>query len=79
MPEKETMERAKEDLPRYAEILRKHHVDLLLITTGIVSVKSPHALDILTTAKGVTNAAAPLRPGLFSGSVRARPLPGGSA
>ena len=44
-------ERAVDDLPRYAEALRKHDVDLLLLTTGILSVGSPHAHDILVTAK----------------------------
>src|SRR5690242_6299477 len=29
-------ERAADDLPRYAEALRKHHTGLLLITTGIL-------------------------------------------
>ncbi|MBM3888041.1 MAG: sugar phosphate isomerase/epimerase [Verrucomicrobia bacterium] len=44
-------ERAAEDMPRYAEALRKRNVGMLLLTTGITSVSSPHAEDILRTAK----------------------------
>ena len=43
-------ERAADDLPRYAEALRKRKVDVRLITTGILGVDSPHAEDILRTA-----------------------------
>jgi len=43
--------RVEEDLPRYAQALRQHKVELLLITTGIVSVASPHTQSILNTAK----------------------------
>lgn len=44
-------ERAAEDMPRYAEALRKRGAGLLLLTTGIVSPSSPHAEAILRTAK----------------------------
>ena len=49
-------EHAVDELPRYADILAKRKLTLLLVTTGIVSVTSPHAEDVLTTAKklGVT-------------------------
>jgi sugar phosphate isomerase/epimerase len=46
-----TPERAADDMPRYAEALRKRKTDLLLLATGIVGVSSPHAEDILRTAK----------------------------
>ncbi len=44
-------ERAAEDMPRYAEALRKRKVDMLLLATEITAVSSPHAEDILRTAK----------------------------
>ncbi len=44
-------ERAAEDMPRYAEALRKRKVDMLLLATGITGVSSPHAEAILRTAK----------------------------
>ncbi len=44
-------ERAADDMPRYAEALRRHQVRMLLITTGILEVSSPHAEAILRTAK----------------------------
>lgn len=50
-------ERVKEDLPRYADLLRQRGRKVLLLTTAILNVDSPHARDILTTAKqvGVTH------------------------
>jgi len=44
-------ERAAEDMPRYAEALRKKNVRMLLLTTGITGVSSPHAETLLRTAK----------------------------
>lgn len=44
-------ERAVEDMPRYAEALRKRKTDILLLTTAITGVASPHAGDILRTAR----------------------------
>jgi sugar phosphate isomerase/epimerase len=44
-------ERVKEDLPRYADLLRQRGRQVSLLTTAIVSPESPHATDILTTAK----------------------------
>lgn len=44
-------ERAADEMPRYAEALRKRKLDMLLITTGINSVSSPHAETVLRTAK----------------------------
>ena len=40
-------EHAAEEMPRYAEELQKHKVRMLLLTTGITGVSSPHAEDIL--------------------------------
>jgi sugar phosphate isomerase/epimerase len=44
-------ERAADDLPRYEEALRKHGRTLLLLTTAILSPKSPHAESILRLAQ----------------------------
>ena len=44
-------EKAVDDLPRYAEALRKHSLTLPLLTTAILSPASPHAEDILRAAK----------------------------
>jgi len=44
-------ERVAEDLPRYAEALRKQNLRVLLLTTGITSPSSPSAETILRTAK----------------------------
>ena len=44
-------ERVGEDLPRYAEALKKHNLRVLLLTTGITSASSPSAEEILRTAK----------------------------
>jgi sugar phosphate isomerase/epimerase len=46
-----TPERAADDMPRYAEALRKRKANLLLLATGILGVDSPHAEAILRTAK----------------------------
>jgi len=44
-------ERAADDMPLYAGILAKHKVRMLLLTTGILEVNSPHAETILKTAR----------------------------
>jgi sugar phosphate isomerase/epimerase len=44
-------ERVKDDLPRYAEALRKHKLGMPLIVSGITSTKSAHAEDVLRAAK----------------------------
>jgi sugar phosphate isomerase/epimerase len=44
-------ERAADEMPRYAEALRKRKLDMLLITSGISSVSTPHAESVLRTAK----------------------------
>jgi L-ribulose-5-phosphate 3-epimerase len=44
-------ERATEDLPRYVEAMHKRKLQLPLLTTAIISTSSPHAEDILRTAK----------------------------
>jgi sugar phosphate isomerase/epimerase len=44
-------ERAAEQMPHYAEALGKHGAKMLLLATGIAGVDSPHARNILTTAK----------------------------
>lgn len=46
-------QRAAEDMPRYAAALAKHHVRMLLLTTGILGVDSPHAREILSTGKSL--------------------------
>lgn len=46
-----TPERAADDLPRYAEALRKQQRQVLLLTTGILGPDSPHTETILRTAK----------------------------
>ncbi len=46
-------ERAADDLSRYAEILQKHRVKMLLLTTAILSPASPHAETILRAAKSL--------------------------
>lgn len=43
--------RVKDDLPRYAEMLQKRGRKLLLLTTAILNPSSPHARDILETAR----------------------------
>ena len=44
-------ERAADDLPRYAESLKKHGIGMPLITTAILSPDSPDTEKILRTAK----------------------------
>ena len=44
-------EQAADQMPLYAEALRQHRVQMLLLTTGIQGVSSPHARDILSTGK----------------------------
>jgi len=44
-------ERAAEELPRYAAALGKHGVRMLLLTTGITTVASPHAEALLSAGK----------------------------
>jgi sugar phosphate isomerase/epimerase len=44
-------ERAADDLPRYAEALSKQGVRMLLMTTGILGLDSPHAREILVSGK----------------------------
>src|SRR5262245_38068322 len=44
-------ERAVDDLPKYVEGLRKRKLSMPLITTAITKVSSPHAEEILRTAK----------------------------
>ncbi len=43
--------RAADDMPRYAEALRRRGVAMRLLTTGIVGTDSPHAETILRTAR----------------------------
>ena len=44
-------ERVTEDLPRYAEALHKRNLRMPLLTTAITSAASPHAEEIVRTAK----------------------------
>jgi sugar phosphate isomerase/epimerase len=44
-------ERVADDLPRYADALRRHKVQLLLLTTGILGPATPHTETLLRTAK----------------------------
>lgn len=44
-------ERVTEDLPRYVDELRKHGLSMPLLTTGIIGADSPHAEELLRTAK----------------------------
>jgi len=44
-------ERVKEELPRYRDLLAKHGRKLLLLTTAILNPESPHARDVLDTAR----------------------------
>jgi sugar phosphate isomerase/epimerase len=44
-------ERAADEMPRYAEALGRRGTKMLLLATGISGVDSPHAREILTTAK----------------------------
>src|SRR5215813_2491362 len=44
-------ERAADDMPRYAEALAKHGGKMLLLTTDITGVDTPHARDILNAGR----------------------------
>ncbi len=44
-------EKVADDLPRYAEVLKKHRLGMPLLTTAILSPDSPNADKILRTAK----------------------------
>jgi len=44
-------EHAKDELPRYVQAMHKRKLQLPLLTTAILSTSSPHAEDILRTAK----------------------------
>ena len=44
-------ERAADDMPRYNDALAKHGRKMLLMTTDIVGIDTPHAADILTAGK----------------------------
>jgi sugar phosphate isomerase/epimerase len=46
-------ENVARDLPRYAALLKKRGLQLPLLTTAITSVASPHAEEILRTARGL--------------------------
>jgi sugar phosphate isomerase/epimerase len=46
-------DRAAEDLPRYVSALRKFSLQMPLLTTAITSNTSPHAEEILRTAKAL--------------------------
>ena len=46
-------ERAADDLPRYAESLKKHGIGIPLITTAILRPDSPHTEQLLRAAKKV--------------------------
>ena len=74
-------ERAAEQMPQYAEALKKRGLQMPLLTTGITSVASPHTEEILRTAKqlgvkyyrlGFTNKQADVPPGKQVSEVRAK-------
>ena len=74
-------EHAVEQLPQYAEVLKKRGLQMPFITTGITSAASPHAEEILRTAKklgvkyyrlGFTNKQADASPGKQVSEVRAK-------
>lgn len=44
-------ERVADDLPRYDDALRKRGVRMLLMTTAITGVRTPHVEDVLRTAR----------------------------
>lgn len=46
-------ERAADEMPKYAAALRKRKLDILLITSGINSLNTPHAETVLRTAKAL--------------------------
>ncbi len=53
-------ERVKEDLPKVARIVRKAGLDIPMITAGIVDIHSPHAEDIIRTARRARNSSLPV-------------------
>ena len=74
-------EHAVEQLPQYAEALKKRGLQMPFITTGITSAASPHTEEILRTAKklgvkyyrlGFTNKQADAPPGKQVSEVRAK-------
>jgi L-ribulose-5-phosphate 3-epimerase len=74
-------EHAVEQLPQYADVLKKRGLQMPFITTGITSAASPHAEEILRTAKklgvkfyrlGFTNKQADAPPGKQVSEVRAK-------
>jgi sugar phosphate isomerase/epimerase len=44
-------ERAADEMPRYAEALGKHGAKMLLLTTGILDVDSPHCREIIVAGQ----------------------------
>lgn len=46
-------EKVKDDLPRYADELKKRELTMPMITTGIISAATPHAETILRTARSL--------------------------
>jgi L-ribulose-5-phosphate 3-epimerase len=74
-------EHAAQQMPQYAEALKKRGLQMPLITTGITSIASPHTEEILRTAKqlgvkyyrlGFTHRQADAPPGKQVGEVRAK-------
>jgi len=74
-------EHAVKELPEYAAALRKRHLQMPFLTTGITSAASPHTEEILRTAKqlgvqyyrlGFTNRQADAPPGKQISNVRAK-------
>ena len=74
-------EHAVQQMPQYAEALKKRGLQMPLLTTGITSVASPHAEDILRMAKqlgvqyyrlGFTNKQPDAPPGKQVSEVRAK-------
>ncbi|MDW8311064.1 MAG: TIM barrel protein, partial [Verrucomicrobiales bacterium] len=45
--------RVREDLPRYAELLRQQRCKVLLLTTAILNPDAPHARTVLETARAL--------------------------
>lgn len=44
-------EKAEDEMPRYAEILKKHKCSMIFITTDILGIDTPNAEKVLRTAK----------------------------
>ena len=74
-------EHAAQEMPQYAEALKKRGLQMPLLTTGITSVASPHTEEILCTAKqlgvqyyrlGFTNTQADAPPGKQVREIRAK-------